>query len=125
MDKIKVFIKPQYVKYTTVRERFPDGKQHPLHLLQKRMKMDFNAFPEFVIITAPTGTGKSYAFPFPVLESKKRDGKYFNIRGLVVLPTNALIDELTENFQQTYKGLSGAGNYKSRFDKLCNAWRIS
>ena len=107
MDSFKLFIRPQYVRQTEVTELFPDGKVHPLHLVQKRMKMDFDAFPEFVIITAPTGTGKSYAFPFPVLNAKKNAGGFnSSIRGLIVLPTNALIDELTENFQKTYPDLT-------------------
>ncbi len=103
-------IKPQYVKQTKTKGKFPDGKggykEFPLHLVQKRMKEDFEKFTDFTIITAPTGTGKSYAFPFPVQNSKKqkhfgglRDGK----KALIVLPTNALIDELHENFTGTFK----------------------
>ena len=110
MKTINFNIKSQYVKQTDSLERFPDGKggfnEYPLHLVQKRMKEDFENFPDFTIITAPTGTGKSYAFPFPVLNSQKqaafgglRKGK----RGLIVLPTNALIDELHENFTSTFK----------------------
>ncbi|MCD4697570.1 MAG: type I-D CRISPR-associated helicase Cas3' [Bacteroidales bacterium] len=110
MKTIEFSIKPQYVKQTDTLGRFPDGKggfnEYPLHLIQKRMKEDFEKFPDFTIITAPTGTGKSYAFPFPVLNSKNkggfgglRQGK----RGLIVLPTNALIDELHEKFTDTFK----------------------
>ena len=55
-------------------------------------------------MTAPTGTGKSYAFPFPVINAKKSPKPFDEgrIRGLIVLPTNALIDELSENFSKTY-----------------------
>jgi len=106
MNKLSVFIKPQYVKQTDVKERFPDGKEHPLHLVQKRMKLDFESFPYFIILTAPTGTGKSYSFPFPVLNSIEKNGKHYGIRGLIVLPTNALIEELTINFQKTYSDLN-------------------
>lgn len=106
LNSFKISIKPQYVKHTDVKERFPDGKEHYLHEVQKRMKMDFKDFSEITIITAPTGTGKSYAFPFPVLEAKKRkdffEERDDSIRGLIVLPTNALINELTENFRNTY-----------------------
>ena len=69
------------------------------------LKEDFETFPDFTIITAPTGTGKSYAFPFPVLNSKSKDGfggLREGKRGLIVLPTNALIDELHENFTNTF-----------------------
>lgn len=104
MDKFTIKIKPQYVKLTDEKEIFPNGMECFLHEVQKQMKLEFEKFPEFTIITAPTGTGKSYAFPFPVINSKKNlkpfdEGK---IRGLIVLPTNALIDELTENFSRTY-----------------------
>jgi len=110
MKPIEFSIKSQYVKQTDSLGKFPDGKggfnEYPLHLVQKRMKEDFEQFRDFTIITAPTGTGKSYAFPFPVLNSKNnggfgglRQGK----RGLIVLPTNALIDELHENFTDTFK----------------------
>lgn len=110
MKTINFHIKPQYVKQTDWLGKFPDGKggfnELPLHLVQKRMKEDFEKFPDFTIITAPTGTGKSYAFPFPVLNSKNKSGfggLRQGKRGLVVLPTNALIDELHENFTDTYK----------------------
>jgi len=140
MKPIEFNIKPQYVKQTDSVGRFPVGKgnfkEFPLHLVQKMMKEDFDKFSEFTIITAPTGTGKSYAFPFPILNSKKqggfgglRKGK----RGLIVLPTNALIDELHENFSVTYKNLKTGkitGKYlnvlkKKGFDRWMEIINIS
>jgi CRISPR-associated endonuclease/helicase Cas3 len=106
MDSFSINIKPQYVQLTDELEMI-DGRQRRLHEVQKRIKMDFEQLPEFTIITAPTGTGKSYAFPFPVLNAKNQpaniDSEYENVRGLIVLPTNALISELTASFQKTYK----------------------
>lgn len=104
MDSFLVDINPQYVRLTDEKEVI-DGNECYLHEVQKRIKLDFNQLPEFTIITAPTGTGKSYAFPFPVLNAKKRpvDFDSDEIRGLIVLPTNALISELTSSFRQTYK----------------------
>lgn len=107
MNSLTIHILPQYVRMTELTELFPDGNVHRLHEVQKRMKTDFDSLPEFTIITAPTGTGKSYAFPFPVLESKARQGGYDDtLRACIVLPTNALIDELTENFTKTYPSLT-------------------
>lgn len=108
MDKFSVKIKPQFVALTDETETFPNGKVCFLHNFQKRMKLDFNGFKEFTIVTAPTGTGKSYAFPFPVINAKKnlRPFDEGRIRGLIVLPTNALIDELSENFAKTYPFLN-------------------
>lgn len=122
MKQFNFSIKPQYVKQTDTLGQFPDGKgnynEFPLHLVQKRIKEDFDSFPEFTIITAPTGTGKSYAFPFPVLNSQKqagfsglRQGK----RGLVVLPTNALIDELHKNFTNMYQSEISIGKISGKY----------
>lgn len=104
MDSFTIKINPQYVKQTDELEMI-DGKERRLHEVQKRMKLDFEQLPEFTIITAPTGTGKSYAFPFPVLKSKNTPKGIDDVeivRGLIVLPTNALISELTESFRETY-----------------------
>lgn len=105
MDNPQIRISPQYVKQTDVLEKFPKG-EFPLHEVQKRIKFDFENFPTFTVITAPTGTGKSYAFPFPVINSKKTaKGFTSTMRGLIVLPTNALIDELYENFSEVFPQL--------------------
>ncbi|MBL3656669.1 type I-D CRISPR-associated helicase Cas3' [Fulvivirga sediminis] len=104
MDSFKINIKPQYVKQTDEVEMI-NGNECALHEVQKRIKLDFGKLPEFTIITAPTGTGKSYAFPFPVLNAKKAKqgiGGSARVRGLIVLPTNALIRELTASFTKTY-----------------------
>jgi len=108
MDKFSIKIKPQFVKLTDEKEIFSNGEECLLHEFQKRMKLDFEKFPEFTIITAPTGTGKSYSFPFPVINSKKNSKPFDEgkLRGLIVLPTNALIEELTENFSRTYPFLN-------------------
>ncbi|MEM7369556.1 MAG: type I-D CRISPR-associated helicase Cas3' [Bacteroidota bacterium] len=103
MDSFTIHIRPQYVKLTEEEERI-GGKVCRLHEVQKRMKVDFLSLPEFTIITAPTGTGKSYAFPFPVLQAAQHS--IDKVRGLIVLPTNALISELTASFRQTYENLN-------------------
>ena len=104
MDSFSININPQYVKLTEEQEMI-DGKICYLHEVQKRIKLDFEQLPEFTIITAPTGTGKSYAFPFPVLNTKSKPNDFDNeeVRGLIILPTNALISELTASFRKTYK----------------------
>jgi CRISPR-associated endonuclease/helicase Cas3 len=104
----QISVKPQYVPLTTEREII-GGKDCLLHEVQRRMKLDFDKLPEFTVVTAPTGTGKSYAFPFPVLKSKANEDFYDTnnkkVKGLIVLPTNALINELTESFKATYPQL--------------------
>jgi CRISPR-associated endonuclease/helicase Cas3 len=104
----QISVKPQYVPLTTEREII-GGKDCLLHEVQRRMKLDFDKLPEFTVVTAPTGTGKSYAFPFPVLKSKANEDFYDTnnkkVKGLIVLPTNALINELIESFKATYPQL--------------------
>lgn len=104
----QISVRPQYVPLTSEREII-GGKDCLLHEVQRRMKLDFDTLPEFTVVTAPTGTGKSYAFPFPVLKSKVNedfyDTKNEKVKGLIVLPTNALINELTESFKATYPQL--------------------
>ncbi len=105
----QISVKPQYVPLTTEREII-GGKDCLLHEVQRRMKLDFDKLPEFTVIAAPTGTGKSYAFPFPVLKSKANEDFYDihnkKVKGLIVLPTNALINELTASFKETYPQLT-------------------
>lgn len=120
MDSFSIKIHAQYVKLTSEREVI-NGKECLLHEVQKRMKFDFEQLPEFTVVTAPTGTGKSYAFPFPVLNAKKKPKAIddaFNVRGLIILPTNALICELTENFKQTYPQLIISQITSPELDKL-------
>lgn len=109
MRSFELSISPQYVRQTNAEAVFGNGKKGYLHEIQRVFKEDFDDLPTFTIITAPTGTGKSYAFPFPVLEAKQRPQQPFTADhhcvGLVVLPTNALIEELAKNFRETYPQL--------------------
>lgn len=109
MRSFELSIHPQYVRQTKAEAVFGNGKKGYLHEIQRVFKEDFDDLPTFTIMTAPTGTGKSYAFPFPVLEAKQRPQKPFTADhdcvGLVVLPTNALIEELAKNFRETYPQL--------------------
>lgn len=107
MDSFSVRIKPQYVKQTEEKEII-NGRECFLHKVQKRIKTSFEQLPEFTVITAPTGTGKSYAFPFPAINAKKQPpgiDHQGRVRGLIVLPTNALISELAKSFKRTYTQL--------------------
>lgn len=107
MEYFSINIEPQYVKITPEKEVI-NGVEFHLHEVQKRMKIDFKKLPEITFITAPTGTGKSYSFPFPVLKAKNNDDDFSSdkVRGLIVLPTNALIDELDRNFKSSYPQLT-------------------
>lgn len=100
---------PQYVRFTAASEQFPDGRVYPLHRIQQLLRDEFDQLPTCTLLTAPTGTGKSYAFPFPVLRDRSSGTASFYrslVKGLIVLPTNALIQELTAQFQQAYPQLT-------------------
>ncbi|PSJ72486.1 type I-D CRISPR-associated helicase Cas3' [Sphingobacteriales bacterium UPWRP_1] len=107
MNQFSVSIDAQYVALTPDTEMI-NGKLCYLHKVQQTMKNHYHQMPQFVIITAPTGTGKSYAFPFPALHAKMNPKPFDenSVRGLIVLPTNALINELTQSFTQTYPQLN-------------------
>lgn len=103
MDSFEISIRPQHVRLTAA-EGWIRGEKRRLHEVQRRLRDGFGQLPEFTLVTAPTGTGKSYAFPFPALHRRKDFYRQDEAsgRGLIVLPTNALIEELTHNFQKTY-----------------------
>lgn len=105
MDSFSIKIQPQYVRLTNEKE-FIKNEERYLHKVQYALKCEFETLPRITLISAPTGTGKSYAFPFPALKSGDAFGEG-RIRGLIVLPTNALINELTASFKEDYekKGL--------------------
>ncbi|MBD0405056.1 type I-D CRISPR-associated helicase Cas3' [Flammeovirga sp. EKP202] len=101
---ITLKLSPQYVKQTEVKEKFytRDGIfEGYMHKSQLILRDQFDTLPLYTFLYAPTGTGKSYGFVFPVLKDRGLNKK----KGLLILPTNTLIDELHENFSITFKGL--------------------
>ncbi|UZR99839.1 type I-D CRISPR-associated helicase Cas3' [Chondrinema litorale] len=120
MKKIQIHIDEQFVKLTDIKEKFytRDGiEEYYMHYSQKVMRDHFDHLPLFTFFYAPTGTGKSYSFVFPVLKAANKLDKK---KGLLVLPTNTLIDELHENFSATFHQLEISkltGNTLDQADK--------
>jgi CRISPR-associated endonuclease/helicase Cas3 len=92
---VDVTLKPQFVATT---EATYQGRR--LHRIQRRF-YEWDELPALTLMTAPTGTGKSYAFPLPIVR-KKEQGGLSGRRGVVVAPTNALIDEMCQVYQRDF-----------------------
>lgn len=92
---LTVQLKPQYLAYSDF-----NYQGFRLHTFQKLL-YGFDNLGQVSIFVAPTGAGKSFAFPLPVFNA--RDQKLFaRRRGMVVVPTNALIDDMYRNFTEYF-----------------------
>lgn len=92
---------PQYVAQT---ETMWGGRY--LHSFQAAMLELRNIQEEVVVLAAPTGTGKSYAFPLPVVSDKKLS-PLANPTCLIISPTNALVEDLKRQYAAQFPELSG------------------
>lgn len=107
--KIKVF--PQFVETTG---RIYMGRR--LHVCQAAM-LDFESLADVVILSAPTGTGKSFSFPLPVIASKERDG-FSHRRCIIVSPTNALIEDMKNQYTDQFRQLRTEILNRKKLDEL-------
>lgn len=104
MDRGKIFtISPQFIEYSDT-----EFNGLYLHKIQKEF-LNYSNFGNINIIIAPTGTGKTYSFALPIIK-KHRENKLSSIkesrRGIVVSPTNALIDDMVDNLSRKFKDVS-------------------
>lgn len=96
-SEIHVTLLPQYISYTdTV------CNNYRLTPIQEAF-YHFENLHEITIVIAPTGAGKSFAFPLPIVQfHKNRDPFQVRRKGLIVSPTNALIEDMEEQFQKRF-----------------------
>jgi len=100
-NKLIITVEPQFVAQT---ETTWGGRN--LHQFQAAM-LEFSEIKEDVIVlAAPTGTGKSYAFPLPVVSEKKRN-PLANPTCLIISPTNALVEDLKRQYALQFSELKG------------------
>ena len=108
MTSLSITIAPQYVaqvqETATFKRPNKPAFEGNMHEIQRVMRDDFEKLPLITEVIAPTGTGKSYAFAFPCL--KYISDKYNKKCGLIILPTNTLIDELHGEFSIMFPELN-------------------
>jgi CRISPR-associated endonuclease/helicase Cas3 len=109
--QVTIKILPQFVETT---DKVFDSQR--LHSIQAAM-LEYDALAEVVILTAPTGTGKSFSFPFPVLASKRRGG-LSQMRCIVVSPTNALIEDMQREYSKKFPELKTEVLNRKKLDSL-------
>jgi len=110
-EQVKIKILPQYVKTD---EQNYHGKK--LHGIQAAM-LEYNSLPEVVILSAPTGTGKSLSFPFPII-SNKGYSNFSRMRCMIISPTNALIDDMFNQYKQQFNNLKIAVLNRKKLDEI-------
>ncbi len=91
-DTISIKLQPQFVAYTDFEVR---GIR--LHKTQQ-LFYNFDKLHEINIIVAPTGTGKSFAFPLPIIQAKESSSPFTIRKGIIIAPTNALIEDMQRQF---------------------------
>src|SRR5881398_3213884 len=98
-NSVSLTILPQFVETT---DEVYSGRR--LHRIQQAL-MHYDKLPQFTIITAPTGTGKSFAFPLPIISYKRKNIKFGERRGIIVSPTNALIKDMETQYKENFPEL--------------------
>lgn len=113
-DSIDLKILPQFV--LTENEEF---KGRPLHKIQQAL-LNYDKISEFTVLTAPTGTGKSFAFPLPIIHHKKTadDTFYSKFRCIIVSPTNALIDDMEKEYASIFPNIRVCKLNRKKLDEL-------
>lgn len=101
-------IKPQFIAYSGIEY---DGIR--LHKIQE-IFYDFEKLPLISVITAPTGTGKSFAFPLPLVQHSGLS----KLKGMIISPTNALIQNMKVDFQTTFPDIKTEILNAKRLDEL-------
>ena len=77
------------------------GKKYILHTFQEMFYSDLSNLPTVILVIAPTGAGKTFAFTLPIIYAKNHN--YFLPRGLVIAPTNALVEDMYNSFREMAK----------------------
>lgn len=76
------------------------GDMLRLHKFQEVFYSDLSERKEVTVVVAPTGAGKTFAFMLPSLRSKE---DLMPRRGLIVAPTNALVEDMARTLGKYVK----------------------
>ena len=106
-DSVSLKLLPQFVE--TMDEVF-EGRR--LHKIQQAL-LHYDELPEFTVITAPTGTGKSFAFPLPIIQHRKTGSSFSKRRCIIVSPTSALIEDMAKEYAKIFvSSAESVGNFR-------------
>ena len=97
---ISITVEERKIPFSDTEVELRDEK-YRLHTLQKIFYSDLSNLPTVMIVIAPTGAGKTFAFTLPIIYA--RNHKYFPPRGLVIAPTNALVEDMYNSFKGVAK----------------------
>lgn len=110
-NSVSISLLPQFVETTS--EVF---KERRLHNIQSEF-LNYESLEQFTIITAPTGTGKSFAFPLPLIQHKRKNS-FSKRRCVIVSPTNALIQDMANEYNKLFPELKVCKLNRIELDKL-------
>lgn len=110
-NSVSLTILPQFVETT---DEVYSGRR--LHRIQQAL-MHYDKLPPFTIITAPTGTGKSFAFPLPIIQHKQSES-FSTLRCVIVSPTNALIEDMEREYKEKFPDLRVTKLNRQKLDEL-------
>ena len=111
-DSVSLKILPQFVD--TGDEQF-EGRH--LHKIQQAL-LHYDELSEFTVITAPTGTGKSFAFPLPIIQHRRSGSHFSKRRCIIVSPTNALIDDMEKEYAKIFPDIGVSKLNRKKLDEL-------
>ncbi len=97
---ICITVKERKIPFSDVEVRLEE-KKYILHAFQQVFYSDLSNLPTVIVVIAPTGAGKTFAFTLPIIYAKNHN--YFPPRGLVIAPTNALVEDMYNSFKKVAK----------------------
>ena len=109
--QVTIKITPQFVE--TTNRKFDNQR---LHSIQSAM-LEYSALNEVVILSAPTGTGKSFSFPLPIIKNKRQQ-TLSQMRCVIVSPTNALIEDMQREYTIAFSELKIEILNRKRLDEF-------
>ena len=97
---ISITVKERKIPFSDTKVELK-GKKYILHTFQKVFYSDLSNLPTVTVVIAPTGAGKTFAFILPIIYARHHN--YLPPRGLIIAPTNALVEDIYNSFKEEAK----------------------